>query len=75
VNGKSKMATGTIKRYDPDRGFGFIVPDAGGIDIFVHIKNCSEDIEELKQGQRVRFDERQSPRHAGKFEAYAVALV
>jgi CspA family cold shock protein len=69
------MATGTVKKYDPDRGFGFIVPDTGGIDLFVHIKNCAEDIEELQQGQRVRFDERPSPRMSGKFEAFAVALL
>lgn len=69
------MATGIVKKYDADRGFGFIAPDAGGADLFVHITNCAEDIDELQQGQRVRFDERPSPRHGGKPEAYAVALV
>lgn len=69
------MATGTVKRFDADRGFGFIVPDNGGVDLFVHIKNCAEDIEELSEGQRVRFDERPSSRIAGKFEAFAVAVI
>jgi len=69
------MATGVVKKYDPDRGFGFIAPDHGGSDLFVHIKNCAEDIDELQQGDRVRFDERESPRQPGKFEAFAVALL
>ena len=69
------MATGTVKNFDADRGFGFIAPDTADGDIFIHIKNCAEGIEELRQGQRVRFDERPSKRHSGKFEAYAVALL
>ena len=68
------MATGTVKNF-PDKGFGFIAPDAGGVDIFVHIRSCAENIEELQQGQRVRFDERRSERHNGKFEACAVTLL
>jgi hypothetical protein len=35
--GVEKMPTGVVKYYKKDRGFGFIKPDAGGIDIFVHI--------------------------------------
>jgi cold shock protein len=69
------MATGKVKFFDADRGFGFIVPDAGGVDIFVHIKECAEDIDELLQGQRVTFNERPSRAKAGKFEAYDVELI
>ena len=68
------MATGTIKFFDADRGFGFIAPDDGGADLFVHVKNCT-GIEELSQGQRVQFEERASKRKGGKFEAYQVALL
>lgn len=60
--------------WNAERGFGFITPDAGG-DRFVHISNCAEDIEALRKGDRVSFDERQSKKFAGQLEAYAVALI
>ena len=63
-----------MKYYKEERGFGFITPDAGGPDIFVHIHCCENGIESLKIGQRVRFEERTS-KHSGKPEAYAVALL
>jgi len=69
------MATGVVKHFNPDRGFGFIVPDAGGGDLFFHISSCADGIDVLQEGQRVRFDERASRRQAGKFEACAVAPV
>jgi cold shock protein len=68
------MATGLVKFYNEAKGFGFIKPDDGSPDLFVHISGCAEDIEALVQGQRVRFDERLSKR-SGKPEAYAVALL
>jgi CspA family cold shock protein len=66
------MATGIVKFFNADRGFGFIRPDAGGDDIFVHIKNCAD---KLRDGQRVRFDEQPSQKVAGRIEAIAVALL
>ena len=68
------MPTGIVKYYKEDPGFGFIKPDAGGVDIFVHIHCCEDGIESLKNGQRVRFEERTS-KHPGKPEAYALALI
>jgi CspA family cold shock protein len=68
------MATGYVRMWN-ENGYGFIISDLGGDDLFIHISNCSEDIEELKKGQRVRFDERPSRKHEGKLEAYAVALI
>ena len=69
------MATGIVKHFNTDRGFGFIVPDSGGGDLFFHISSVADGIDVLHEGQRVRFDERASRRQAGKFEACAVALL
>ncbi|GMA23194.1 cold-shock protein CspA [Luteimicrobium album] len=52
---------GTVARYDADRGFGFIAPDAGGDDLFVHVSVVRGD-EVLEEGDRVRFKIRQSDR-------------
>lgn len=71
----ASMATGTVKFFNADRGFGFIRPDAGGDDIFVHIKNCAGGIDKLRDGQRVRFDEQPSQKVVGRIEAIAVALL
>ena len=71
---KTTMSAGTVKFYNGDKGFGFISRDDGSGEIFVHISNCAEDIEELVQGQRVRFDEQISKR-SGKPEAIAVELL
>ncbi len=52
---------GVVVRYDPDRGFGFITPDAGGDDLFVHV-SVVRGGEALMEGDRVRFKVRQSDR-------------
>lgn len=52
---------GVVARYDADRGFGFITPDAGGPDLFVHVSVVS-GTEPLEPGERVRFAVRQSDR-------------
>jgi CspA family cold shock protein len=67
--------TGTVKFFDADRGFGFIVPDAGRIDLFVHITSFPDGIDYLTEGQRLRFEEQPSRRKAGKFEAVAVEVI
>jgi cold shock protein len=68
------MATGTVRKWVGDHGFGFITPDDGGEDLFVHIRNCVTG-SQLREGQRVRFDERPNKQHHGKFEACGVALL
>ena len=52
---------GVVARYDADRGFGFIAPDAGGADLFVHV-SVLRGAEALRQGDRVRYQVRQSDR-------------
>ncbi len=52
---------GVVARYDADRGFGFITPDAGGADLFVHVSVLSGDAS-LQPGDRVRYTVRQSDR-------------
>jgi cold shock protein len=50
------MPQGTVKHYNDARGFGFITPDGGDRELFVHIKDCVDGIDELEQDQRVRFE-------------------
>jgi CspA family cold shock protein len=59
--GAVRPGEGVVARYDAERGFGFITPDAGGADLFVHMSVLVSD-EPLQKGERVRFKVRQSDR-------------
>jgi len=51
------MPTGTVKFFDSEKGFGFIVVDGGGPDVFVHISAVeSSGMNALSDGQKVSFD-------------------
>ena len=51
------MATGTVKWYNPSKGFGFIAPDEGGKDVFVHHSAIvMEGFKTLKEGQKVTME-------------------
>ncbi len=51
------MPEGTVKWFNPDKGFGFIEPEGGGDDLFVHFSEIkSEGFKTLDEGQRVEFD-------------------
>ena len=51
------MATGTVKWFNATKGFGFIQPDAGGPDVFVHISAVERaGMNGLNEGQKVSFD-------------------
>ncbi len=57
----SRGGEGVVARYDAERGFGFVTPDDGGPDLFVHV-SVLDGLPGLEQGQRVRFGVRQSDR-------------
>jgi CspA family cold shock protein len=51
------MATGTVKWFNDAKGFGFITPEGGGKDLFVHFSAIQgQGFKTLKEGQRVSFD-------------------
>merc|ERR1712151_552764 len=53
---KVMSRTGVVKKFMEDKGFGFITPDDGGDDVFIHIKQCN-GAESLSEGDKVTFDE------------------
>ncbi|MYZ49078.1 cold-shock protein [Propylenella binzhouense] len=58
--------TGTVKFFDSTRGFGFITPEAGGKDVFVHVSAVQRaGIPALAEGMRVSFDLEQDRRGRG----------
>lgn len=51
------MATGTVKWFNPTKGYGFIEPEDGGKDVFVHISALERaGLDTLNEGQKVTFD-------------------
>jgi len=54
---ENAMPTGTVKWFNPTKGFGFIEPDDGGKDAFVHISAVERaGMTTLNEGQKVSFD-------------------
>ncbi len=51
------MATGTVKWFNPTKGFGFIEPEDGSKDVFVHISAVQKsDLDGLTEGQRISYE-------------------
>ncbi|MCZ4124705.1 MULTISPECIES: cold-shock protein [unclassified Streptomyces] len=51
------MASGTVKWFNSEKGFGFIAQDGGGADVFAHYSNISgSGYRELAEGEHVTFD-------------------
>lgn len=69
------MATGTVKWFNSTKGFGFIQPDAGGPDVFVHISAVQRaGMTELVDGQKISFEIEQD-RRTGKSSAGSLSKV
>ncbi len=63
------MATGTVKWFNNDKGFGFIIPDEGGADIFVHISAVERaGWRTLTEGQKLSYELQANPKN-GKTSA------
>ena len=57
------MATGTVKWFSDDKGFGFVQPDDGGKDLFVHHTGIAGDgFRSLVEGTRVSYESENSPK-------------
>lgn len=53
--------SGVVKWFNPNKGFGFIVPDAGGPDVFVHISAVeAAGLQGLKEGQKLTYEIREN---------------
>lgn len=64
------MQSGTVSWFKPDKGYGFIKPEGGGVEIFIHIREVEKaGIATLEQGEKLHFDVVPSKRHAGKWAA------
>ena len=66
------MATGTVKWFSDSKGYGFITPDEGGKDLFIHHSNIiGNGYKSLTEGAKVAFEEREGNKGV---EAYDVTL-
>ncbi|NBW09251.1 MAG: cold-shock protein [Caulobacteraceae bacterium] len=68
------MATGTVKWYNPTKGYGFIEPTDGGKDVFVHVSAVeASELNTLNEGQKVSYeierDRRSGKESAGQLKA------
>ena len=68
------MATGTVKWFNDSKGYGFITPDEGSKDLFVHFSNIAGDgFKSLSEGAKVEFDEREGQKGPEATNVVAIA--
>ncbi len=64
--------TGTVKWFNGQKGYGFIAPDDGTKDVFVHISAVERSgMDDLREGQKVSFEEEKDNK-SGKFSAVSL---
>ena len=69
------MPVGTVKWFNSTKGFGFIQPEGGGPDVFVHISAVERaGMRTLSEGQKVSFEEQRDPKR-GKSSAETLKAV
>ncbi|MGI6728524.1 MAG: cold-shock protein [Anaerovoracaceae bacterium] len=67
------MNNGTVKWFNPEKGFGFISNDDGSEDVFVHFSAILTDgYKTLEEGQKVTFDTETDPKNSSKLRAVNV---
>ena len=67
---------GTVKRFNDEKGFGFLSNDGGGEDVFVHFSAIqTEGFKSLTEGQKVTFEVERDPQDSHKLRAARVSLV
>ena len=68
------MGSGTVKWFNAQKGYGFITPDAGGKDVFVHISALnSAGLDSLNEGDKVAYELEQD-RRSGKLAATGIVV-
>jgi cold shock protein len=69
-----KMTIGVVKFFNTSKGFGFIAPDGGGKDVFVHVTALQRSgIQDLAEGQKVSFEV--APGRDGRISADRLKLI
>jgi len=69
------MPTGTVKWFNGQKGFGFVAPDDGGSDVFVHISAVERaGLSGLDEGQKISFEIKPDPKR-GKSSAENLKIV
>jgi cold shock protein len=69
------MATGTVKWFSDSKGYGFITPDEGGNDLFIHHSNIvGSGYKSLSEGTKVAFEQREGAKGVEAYDVQPTAV-